>query len=554
MRVGDGGDAVAGMLVRHALIEPVSGCAVCVLDGDSVRVAGVAGETGRVVAGSLWDLAGSPVSEALAGTAPQLPLDPAASPLGRAISPDGVRGLTALPLRIGEHGSGEPTSLGALLVVRESGITFSDGESEFLEGFASLLALAVLQAAPAQDWAWRARRMRRHVDSAVDLAGSLDAQEIIPRVLERVCETVDAGRAMLLRVEGGNVVSEGVHDRLVVVATEGPWPLAGQPLLAEAMRCSDVIVRDARDGNGLLGGLAPPPDFRHTMLLPLRIGDSAAGFLVVHRRDPRPFIHDDAGELQQLGTVALLALRNSRSYAQSRAASDAMSSFLNLVVHDLRAPLAVLSGYVSLLREGSFGQTPERWVRPMSLIADKVQETHRLVDEVLLAARLDGGAVPTTIERINLNDVVQRAAERIEGRALLASAHVETALAPTPVPVLADPFHVERIVDNLLNNAINYGGESPWIRLSVDASNPPALRVEDHGVGISPDMHERVFERFVRLDSRVPGTGFGLHVGRVLAQASGGSLRLERSAPGEGSVFCLQLRGAPPEEAVAQQS
>jgi signal transduction histidine kinase len=543
MRAGDGGDAVAGMLARHALIAPVTGCAVCVLDGESVRVAGVAGETGEVTAGSLWDLAGSPVSAALAGTAPQLGLEPAASSLGRAMSPDATSGLTALPLRIGEHGAGEPTSLGALLVVRERGMTFSEAESEFLEGFASLLALAVLQAAPAQDWARRTRRLRRHVDAAVDLAGSLDAEEIIPRVLERVCETLDAGRAMLLRVDGACVVAEGVHDQVVPATLEGQWPLAEQPLLVDAMRSTDVIVRDA-GGDALVSGLAPPPDFRHTMVLPLRLGEATAGFLVVHRRAPCPFIHDDAGELQQLGTVALLALRNSRLYAESRAASEAMSSFLNLVVHDLRAPLAVLSGYVSLLRDGSFGETPQRWERPMSLIADKVQETHRLVDEVLLAARLDSGAVPTTIERLDLNEVAKRAATRIEGRAVLASARIETELAPAAVPVLGDPFHVDRIVDNLLNNAINYGGESPRIVLSVDASSPPALRVVDNGAGISRNMHERVFERFVRLDSRVPGTGFGLHVGRVLAEACGGSLSLERSVPGEGSVFRLQLRSA----------
>jgi signal transduction histidine kinase len=61
-------------------------------------------------------------------------------------------------------------------------------------------------------------------------------------------------------------------------------------------------------------------------------------------------------------------------------------------------------------------------------------------------------------------------------------------------------------------------------------------------------MHERIFDRFVRVETHVPGTGFGLHVGRVLAQACGGALTLERSAAGEGSVFRLQLPApAPPQ-------
>jgi signal transduction histidine kinase len=78
----------------------------------------------------------------------------------------------------------------------------------------------------------------------------------------------------------------------------------------------------------------------------------------------------------------------------------------------------------------------------------------------------------------------------------------------------------------------------------VDATEPPAIRVEDHGVGVSPELHGRIFERFFRIDDRVPGTGFGLHVGRVLAEACGGALRLERSVLGEGSIFRLELPAA----------
>src|ERR1700680_2920853 len=122
VRSDDDGDAVAGMLVRHALIRPVNGCAVCVLDGtQSVRVAGVAGDTGAVCAGSLWPLAGSPVSEALAGPSVPQPVGARLSPLGRALASAGEVALTVLPLRIGERSGGEPTSLGALLLLRDPG-------------------------------------------------------------------------------------------------------------------------------------------------------------------------------------------------------------------------------------------------------------------------------------------------------------------------------------------------------------------------------------------------------------------------------------------------
>lgn len=239
------------------------------------------------------------------------------------------------------------------------------------------------------------------------------------------------------------------------------------------------------------------------------------------------------------------AERNSRLYADAQAASEAMSSFLNLAVHDLRAPLTVLSGYVDLLRDGTYGAPPAGWARPMELITGKLQELHRLVDDILLAARLESGAVPTTMAMLDLNDVVLRAGVRSQARAELAGATVQTVPSGSPVMTSADSFHVDRILDNLINNAISYGGGAPWIRISVDPSQPPAVRVEDHGVGISAELHDRIFDRFFRLESRVPGTGFGLHVGRVLAHACGGSLNVERSAPGQGSVFRLELPPTP---------
>lgn len=384
------------------------------------------------------------------------------------------------------------------------------------------------------------------LDGVFDLVGSLDAGQLVPSVLRRTCEMLDASCATLLRIEGEDVSVEGAYDVDRRPVTQG-WPgaIADRPLLAEALESGHVMLGDAAGAEALPPELGEAlRDIRHTMVLPLRVHDHATGFMVVMRRRPRPFRADDALTLPLLGNVALLALHRSRGYEEAQAASHAMSSSLTLIVHDLRAPLTVLSGYVELLREGTFGAAPAQWDRPMAVIAEKVTETHRLVDDILLAARLEAGAVPTTSERLDLNEVIARAATRSEARAVLARARIEVVSHAGPVAVDADSFHVDRIVDNLINNAINYGGTSPWVRLSIDASARSAIRVEDRGVGISPELHGRIFDRFFRVNNHVPGTGFGLHVARVLAEACGGSLRVERSSPGQGSVFRLELPSA----------
>ncbi len=389
--------------------------------------------------------------------------------------------------------------------------------------------------------------LQKAFETALGLVGSLDAAPVVPRILEHTCQAVDASRATLLRVEDDGVLMEGAHD---VDGRPVRWEwrgvVADQPLLCEAKRAGHLMIADTpmrpdRLPHELQEILR---DVRHTIILPLSVVDSATGFMVVMRRHSRPFLHEDSVTVRLLGNLALLGLRNARLYTDAQAASAAMSSFLNLIVHDLRAPLTVLSGYVDLLRHGTFGETPPEWRKPMQLIASKLSETHRLVDDILLAARLESGAVPATIQRLDLNDVIVRAAERSEARAALAGARIEAVAHGGPVFACGDPFHVDRIIDNLINNAISYGGAAPWIRLSLDPCDPPAVRVEDGGVGISPELHNRIFDRFFRVDHKVPGTGFGLHVGRVLAEACGGSLCVERSALGEGSVFRLELPGA----------
>jgi signal transduction histidine kinase len=378
-RSGEGGDSLAGTLAERALTRSVRGCAVCVIDGtQAVRVAGLAGSTGHLTTGSVWDLAASPVPELLAGHDQIHRVEPSASALGKALEVAESAQLVGAPLRIGEDDGAGSTSVGALLLVRDGPAPLADDECAFITDYASLVALAL--------------QSSQH---------------------------------------------NGTH-----------------------------------------------------------------------------------------------------------VAAEAMLSFLNLVVHDLRAPLTVLSGYVDLLRAGTFGDGPQAWEKPLEMIAGKLGETHRLVDDILLAARLESGAVPMRMETLDLNEVIARAAGRSEARVELARARIETVANPRPVVVSADRFQVDRVIDNLINNAINYGGLSPWIRLSVDDSLPPAIRVEDGGVGISPELHSRIFDRFFRVDNRVPGTGFGLHVGRTLAEACGGSLRVERSVPGEGSVFRLELPAA----------
>jgi len=135
--------------------------------------------------------------------------------------------------------------------------------------------------------------------------------------------------------------------------------------------------------------------------------------------------------------------------------------------------------------------------------------------------------------------------QRHEPEAEAKGLGLEKDLSPEPIPVLADPEAIVQAVDNLLQNAVRYTPEGGSIRVRVRRkAGKAALEVEDTGIGIESKHHDRLFERFYRVDNarsrEVGGTGLGLSIVKHIIQAHGGEVSLE-SDPGHGSVFKVSL-------------
>jgi len=239
-------------------------------------------------------------------------------------------------------------------------------------------------------------------------------------------------------------------------------------------------------------------------------------------------------------------------YASAQESSRSKSEFLNMAAHELRTPLSVVSGYLALLAEGSLGDPPTGWKLPLEMLNTKTTELNRIVDDLLMASRMDVNSLPERVSLFDLQHSIRGALVRAEPRVQLLGATLTLDAVPEPVIVEADAEHIGRILDNLINNALTYCVGKPEITIRLSDPDEPAISVIDNGVGIPPSKRELVFERFVRLDDAqigpVPGTGLGLYISRELARRHRGSLVVAESEPGKGSRLLLRLPPAEPAE------
>jgi signal transduction histidine kinase len=230
-------------------------------------------------------------------------------------------------------------------------------------------------------------------------------------------------------------------------------------------------------------------------------------------------------------------------FAEAQEASKSKSAFLSMAAHELRTPLSVITGYLSMLQDGSI--PPQKAEQPLRVLMGKATELNSIVDDLLTAARIEGGTVPTDAKTLDLREMARQAIGRAEARAGLLRAEIRYTEPDEPVAVTADREQLARIIDNLINNALTYSDGRPWVQLSVKDDGGPALTIEDRGIGIARDKQDKIFERFFRIDDPglgpQPGTGLGLFISRELAERHGGSLKLEFSELGKGSTFVLRL-------------
>jgi two-component system sensor histidine kinase KdpD len=285
---------------------------------------------------------------------------------------------------------------------------------------------------------------------------------------------------------------------------------------------------------------------------PLVVSQSNLGVLALLLRDRPVTTIEQRAFLEVLCRQVAVALERARLAEEARmqalrARTEEMrSSLLSAVSHDLRTPLASITGAATSLRDDS-GLTPQHRIELTESIVEQAARLERLVANLLDMTRLDSGEVVLKKDWVPVEEVISSALTRLEAQ--LAARTVNVSISDDTPLVLVDPVLLEQLFVNLLENAVKYTPSSSAIEIRAQRLDEAVrIAVADSGPGLEPGTEEKVFDKFVRgAQPGGAGAGLGLAICRGIAQAHGGSIRAQNRNPtGLEFTLVLPIGGQPP--------
>ena len=216
--------------------------------------------------------------------------------------------------------------------------------------------------------------------------------------------------------------------------------------------------------------------------------------------------------------------------------------FTSDVSHELRTPISVMLSQCEYAMEQ---ENPKETIQSLNIIYKQTKKMHRLVQQLLMLSRCDQGFEKLHVERFSLSELFEIVAEEVEERAKLKHIQIEQDIEPDII-IEGDETLLMRMLVNLLNNAIHYGNENGWIKVSLSKHENRILGiVEDNGIGIDQKEQDKIWNRFYQVSpARTSGAddnmGLGLSMVKWIVEAHGGSIRVE-SELGRGSKFLFEL-------------
>lgn len=387
---------------------------------------------------------------------------------------------------------------------------------------------------PAQETSTEAlRKLQAVTDAAL---AHLGLDELLDELLTRIRDALEADTSALLMLDTEREelvarAAKGLEEE-VERGTRIPY---GKGFAGRIAATRDIVMIEDVDHSYVLNPILHEKGVKSLLGAPLLVGDKVLGVVHVGTLTPRIFSADDADLLRVVSARAAIAIDRALAYDEVVRLTELQREFVSLAAHELRTPAATVYGLAATLAHRQLA--PEMVEQLQQTLHEQAERMSRLVEQLLDMSRLDAAAIRVDPEPLALRSELQH----IVHATALGREHLVEIDAPDTT-VVADRAVLERVIGNLLTNALRYGAE-PIRIVAHETESQLCISVRDSGTGIDPDFVPQLFDRFQRSDAaRQSGTGagLGLSIARLYARAHGGDVVYEPEGD-SGARFDLVL-------------
>jgi signal transduction histidine kinase len=234
--------------------------------------------------------------------------------------------------------------------------------------------------------------------------------------------------------------------------------------------------------------------------------------------------------------------------ARLRELDKQKTEFVSIASHQLRAPVAAIRGYTSLVIEGSFGEVPKHLEEPLYRVLESGKRLSLMIDDFLNVTRIEQGRMNYHMVPLNIGTLIDTVFQELklsaDKKGLTFSYTQEKRAQPW---VVGDEGKLKQIFSNLIDNAIKYT-QTGWVKVSVRTlpeHRSVVVDITDSGIGIASEEIEGLFQKFKRAgnanEANVYGTGLGLYIAKQIVQAHNGWIHIASPGMGKGSTFTVEL-------------
>ena len=309
------------------------------------------------------------------------------------------------------------------------------------------------------------------------------------------------------------------------------------------------------------------------LVTPLYVQEQLIGVITLgNKKSGDPYNNADLNVLKIIAGQAGIAIENARLYdelkdfnikledevtrktaqlrkanAELRQLDEAKSEFISIASHQLRTPLTVIKGFISMIQEGSFGSVPAPIQEHLNKVYLSNERLIRLVEDLLNISRIESGKQEYNFSEVHLDQLAQTVTENLKKIAKDKDLKLFYHAAAKPLPtVTADADKIYEVMMNFVDNAIKYTEKGEInVYLAAEPKNMVTFCVKDTGKGLAPEIQGALFKKFSRgKDSfrmHTEGLGLGLYVAKLLMDRHGGKIWAESEGDNKGSKFCFSL-------------